>query len=166
MSSIIEKLFGKKESNDTHSASRPHSKEVNTVYPALILEQKRFAQEHPDLAHLDNQTYQMARLSRKGNMAIKATIEFQIRALVDHYPELDGLFEITTNNHDEDSEVIVCCIKGFSEKRTKSVLPTLWRRKMFMENCILLGVTRIAFIDITNNTGEFVEPEKIDYQSF
>lgn len=166
MSSILEKLFGKKKPNDTPPASRPNSKVTNTVNPALILEQKRFTQEHPELAHLDNQTYQMARLSRKGNMAIKATMEAHIRALVDHYPELDGLFEITTNNHDEDSEVVVCCIEGFSEKRTRSVLPSLWRRKMFMENCILLGVTRIVFLDVTNNTFDLVEPEKIDYQSF
>ena len=74
------------------------------------------------------------------------------------FPEWDGLFEIEANN----GHVIVYCLKGFEDELTQEAIPCLWRRKSFIENCRLMGVARIVFMDKTKQKFSLLKVEDID----
>jgi hypothetical protein len=96
--------------------------------------------------------------SEKGSAIIAMTLNMLVDEMKKSYPEWNGLFSIAPNN----GHVVVTCLKGFSDEHTRKAIPCLWRRKSFIENCRLMGVHRIIFMDSTNKTFDLLKIEDID----
>ncbi len=96
--------------------------------------------------------------SSKGSAIIAATLNMLVNEMKKQYPEWSNLFEITPNN----GHVLVTCIKGFEDENTKNAIPCLWRRKSFIENCRMMGVKRIIFMDSKNKTFDILNTDVVD----
>ena len=96
--------------------------------------------------------------STKGSEIIAMSLNMLVNEMTKSYPEWNGLFNIGTNN----GHVIVTCVKGFKDNNTQKAIPCLWRRKSFIESCRLMGVSRIVFLDSTNNTFDLLKVEDVD----
>ena len=115
--------------------------------------------ENKGLESIDNENWKNMRLNKKGGHVISFSMKFHIEQMAQQFPEWNGLFEVSVD-HNED--VVVKCLKGFNNAITKQALPCLWRRKSFIENCILVGVDKIIFIDPIDNVFDLLEVDKID----
>ena len=71
-----------------------------------------------------------------------------VKAMKQYDPRYEGLFHFSG----KDDHADVTCLYGFADSDTKELLPTLWQRKSFIENCRLFGCKYINFIDA--KTGE------------
>lgn len=110
------------------------------------------------IAHLDNNNAKMIRLSGKGNEILKKTLTMQINAC----PGFRDMFEIGCNNRD----VIIFFKKGFGDDESMRNVHSLYRRRLFIENCMLWGVENIVFIDKIANTFDILEVDSADYQNW
>ena len=96
--------------------------------------------------------------SEKGSAIIAMSLNMLVEEMKKRYPEWNGLFSISPNN----GHVVVTCLKGFGDADTQKAIPCLWRRKSFIENCRLMGVTRIIFMDSINKTFDLLKIEDVD----
>lgn len=110
------------------------------------------------LARLDTPKFEMMRSAGMGFGAISMTLSMFTNQMISMYPEWDGLFEFRS----EKDHVCVTCKKGFEDRITKMAIPYLWKRKSFIENCILFGVEKIVFLDTVNNTFDLLEVSKVN----
>lgn len=110
------------------------------------------------LSRLDTPKFQSMRDSGKGFGAISMTLSFFTKQMISMYPEWDGLFDFDA----EKDHVRVTCKKGFNDRITKMAIPYLWKRKSFIENCILFGVEKIVFLDPISNTFDLLEVSKVN----
>ena len=92
----------------------------------------------------------------------ESVIAFNLNALIkemsSRFPEWNGLFTVTPKA----DHVLVECHKGFEDKNTRQAIPCLWRRKTFIENCLIFKVKTIVFIDDVNNTFDVLKPKEVD----
>lgn len=102
------------------------------------------------LKKLDNSNFQMKRDSHIEGSAI---ISIGLSIFVSQFSEWNGLFDFKTDN----TNVLVICKKGFEDEITQMAIPYLWKRKSFIENCIIFGVEKIVFIDPINKTFDLIE---------
>lgn len=93
-----------------------------------------------------------------GESVIALSINALIEQMSSKYPEWKGLFTVTPMA----DHVLVKCHKGFGDTNTRQAIPCLWRRKSFIENCRILNVNRIVFLDLVNNTFDELKPMDID----
>lgn len=84
--------------------------------------------------------------------------EQSLSFMIQQIPEFQEYFETGAQGND----VIIYCLKGFEDTQTMDMLPALWRRKSFIENCRLFGTEQIVFIDKTNNTFDLVKINELD----
>lgn len=125
---------------------------------------KKFLESNKDvkdrgLSNVDNQMFQNIRLNAKGAEVICVTMNAHINAMADEFPEWKGLFKVDT---DKDNNVVVTCLKGFSDPITKKAIPYTWCRKSFVENCVLFGVQKIVYIDPISKTFDLVNIQDVD----
>lgn len=110
------------------------------------------------LSRLDTPKFQSMRDSGMGFGAISMALSFFTKQMISMYPEWDGLFDFDA----EKDHVRVTCKKGFNDRITKMAIPYLWKRKSFIENCILFGVEKIVFLDPISSTFDLLEVSKIN----
>lgn len=96
--------------------------------------------------------------SAEGSAIIAMTLNMLVNEMKQRYQEWNGLFDIAANN----GHVIVSCLKGLNDENTQKAIPCLWRRKSFIENCKLMGVSRIVFMDSINNSFSLLKVEDVD----
>ncbi len=96
--------------------------------------------------------------SAEGSAIIAMTLNMLVDEMKSRFSEWDGLFDIKANN----GHVVVSCLKGFEDKNTQNAIPCLWRRKSFIENCRLMGVSRIVFLDSIKQTFDLLKVEDVD----
>jgi len=63
------------------------------------------------------------------------------------YTNVDSSWEGLFHFSGKDDHADVECLRGFDDPKTAEVMPQLWQRKSFIENCKLFGCTRINFKD-------------------
>lgn len=112
------------------------------------------------LENVDNDIWKNMRINNSGAFVICLTMNSLINQTRQRFPEWDGLFDEVTV--DGDGNVLVKCLKGFADSNTKKAIPCLWRRKSFIENCVLAGVKTIIFLDPIANTFDMLEVNKVD----
>ena len=112
------------------------------------------------LENVDNDNWKNMRLNNSGAFVICITMNAHINEMKQRFSEWDGLFDEVTV--DGNGNVLVKCLKGFDDSNTKKAIPCLWRRKSFIENCVLAGVERIIFLDPIANTFDMLEVNKVD----
>ena len=110
------------------------------------------------LFKLDNPKFQKMRASGFGVDAILTSLSMFTNQMSLNYPEWNGLFDFDKEN----DHVRVTCNKGFDDKITRMAIPYLWKRKSFIENCILFGVEKIVFFDPINETFDLLEISTIN----
>ncbi len=110
------------------------------------------------IAHLDNENAKKIRLSGKGNEILKTTLTMQINAC----PGFGDMFEVGCNKRD----VVIYFKKGFGDEESMANVHALYRRRMFIENCMLFGVENIVFIDKTADTFDILEVCSADYKNW
>ena len=113
-----------------------------------------------NLEIIDNDNWKNMRMNNSGAYVICLTMNTLINQMKESYSEWEGLFDEVTL--DGDGNVLVKCLKGFGDTNTKKAIPCLWRRKSFIENCVLAGVEKIIFLDPTANTFDKLEVNKVD----
>ena len=96
--------------------------------------------------------------SEKGCAIIAMSLNMLVEEMKRRDPEWNGLFSISPNN----GHVVVTCLKGFGDADTQKAIPCLWKRKSFIENCRLMGVSRIIFMDSINKTFDLLKIEDVD----
>lgn len=112
--------------------------------------------------HLDNDKYRQARKTKTGANFILAGLQSYIAQMEASFPEWKGLFTIRANG-----EIIeVTVIKGFQHEISIKALNCLWRRKTFLENCMLLGVKKIVFVNPIDKTFDLLEINKFNPQNY
>ena len=77
---------------------------------------------------------------------------------------LPTLIPVTIRANGEIIEVTV--IKGFQHEISIKALNCLWRRKTFLENCMLLGVKKIVFVNPIDKTFDLLEINKFNPQNY
>ena len=96
-----------------------------------------------NLENIDNDNWKNMRMNNSGAYVICLTMNTLINQMKERYSEWEGLFDEVTV--DGDGNVLVKCLKGFGDTNTKKAIPCLWRRKCFIETCVLAGVEKIIF---------------------
>lgn len=107
---------------------------------------------------LDNAQYQQARQSGMGTQVAAMTMKSLIEQMEARYAEWHGLFSVRAVKN----WVEVTCHKGFGHDITMQAIPCLWRRKSYVESCMLLGVQRIVFIDAVAKTFDQLDINKLN----
>lgn len=110
------------------------------------------------LSRLDTPKFQMMRSAGMGFGAISMTLSMFTNQMIAMYPEWGGLFDFDS----EKDHVRVTCKKGFEDKITRMAIPYLWKRKSFIENCILFGVEKIVFLDPISGTFDLLEVSTVN----
>ena len=146
----IEIPIGSTSSPNQHPAKTAEPKPQSNVGKSTFAEDV--------LCRLDNPKFQAMRASGIGFDAIKMTLLMFTNQMIARYPEWNGLFDFRT----EKDHVCVICKKGFEDRITKMAIPCLWKRKSFIENCILFGVEKIIFLDSVNRTFDLLEVSAIN----
>ena len=113
-----------------------------------------------NLENIDNDNWKNMRMNNSGAYVICLTMNTLINQMKESYSEWEGLFDEVTV--DGVGNVLVKSLKGFGDTNTKKAIPCLWRRKSFIENCVLAGVEKIIFLDPTANTFDMLEVNKVD----
>lgn len=111
------------------------------------------------LNNIDNENFQNIRINAQGAKVICMSMDMHINAMANEYPEWKGLFKVGI---DKDNNVVVICLKGFSDSITRKAIPYTWRRKSFVENCMLFGVEKIIYRDPISNTFDLLEIQHVD----
>jgi hypothetical protein len=73
-------------------------------------------------------------------------------------PTWEGLFHFSG----KDDHADVDCIRGFNDPKTAEVMPQLWQRKSFIENCKMFGCTHINFKDLRTGEVRVLKVAEID----
>ena len=149
----IEIQIGATKSN---ASSNQHPAKTAEPKPQSNMSKSTFVEDV--LRRLDNPKFQAMRTSGIGFEAIKMALAMFTNQMIARYPEWDGLFDFRT----EKNHVCVICKKGFEDRITKMAIPYLWKRKSFIENCILMGVEKIVFLDSVNRTFDLLEVSTIN----
>lgn len=110
------------------------------------------------LSRLDTPKFQMMRSAGMGFNVISISLSTFTTQMIEMYPEWDGLFDFDS----EKDHVRVTCKKGFEDRITKMAIPYLWKRKSFIENCILFGVEKIVFLDPISNTFDLLKVSTVN----
>lgn len=148
--SIFSKLFGGK-SNKERLIKKVNTNSASKVQPSKTTVVTQYFPHH-----LDNEKYRQARLSKSGTQFVVLSLEMLISQMSAQYHEWQGLFSVSANG-----EVVeVKCLKGFEYKVTIQAIPCLWKRKSFLENCMLFGVEKIVFVDPIASTFDLLEVNK------
>lgn len=131
-----------------------------TIEPAKTPTHQKKASSYIEdvLLRLDNQKFQKMRALGQGGDAISTTLSMFANQMFSNHPEWNGLFDFDAEN----DHVRVICKKGFEDKITQMAIPCLWKRKSFIENCILFGVEKIVFLDPINKTFDLLEVSTIN----
>lgn len=80
----------------------------------------------------------------QGGPKIMITMHMFVKYMYNNVdPTWEGLFMFSGKDDHADVE----CIRGFNDPKTAEVMPQLWQRKSFIENCKLFGCTHINFKD-------------------
>lgn len=116
--------------------------------------------EKRNLENIDNDSWKNMRMNNSGALVICLTMNTLISQMKRQFPEWEGLFDEVTV--DGGGNVLVKCLKGFEDSNTRKAIPCLWRRKSFIENCVLVGVEKIIFLDPIANTFDMLEVNKVD----
>lgn len=107
---------------------------------------------------LDNAQFKQARQSGMGAQAAAMTMNGLIEQMEARYSAWKGLFSVGAVKN----WIEVTCYKGFEDNTTIQAIPCLWRRKSYVENCMLLGVQRIVFIDEVAKTFDQLDIDKLN----
>lgn len=110
------------------------------------------------LSRMDTPRFQAMRSSGIGFAAISMTLSMFTNQMISMYPEWDGLFDFDSQK----DHVRVVCKKGFDDRTTRMAIPYLWKRRSFIENCILFGVEKIVFQDPISRTFDLLEVSKVN----
>ena len=110
------------------------------------------------ILRLNNPQFDEIREKKQGPVAISVTLSTFTKHMIEQFPEWDGLFEFLP----QDNHVCISLSKGFDDETTMQAIPCLWRRKSFVENCILFGVLKFVFLDKVHNTFDVLDLTKID----
>lgn len=145
------------------SISKPQSK-INPTPSAKDSETKPQSRENKSsfvedvLSRMDTPRFQAMRSSGIGFGAISMTLSMFTNQMIAMYPEWDGLFDFDSQK----DHVRVVCKKGFEDRTTRMAIPYLWKRRSFIENCILFGVEKIVFQDPISRTFDLLEVSKVN----
>lgn len=167
------KLLGSKKSESIHSIPLKEPIDINvgdsknqskTIESATAPKYQEKASSYIDdvLSRLDSPKFQEMRASGMGGGAISTTLSMFTSQMSSNYHEWNGLFDFGTENGD----VRVICKKGFEDKITQMAIPYLWKRRSFIENCILFGVEKIVFIDPINRNFDLLDVSTINPNMF
>lgn len=107
---------------------------------------------------LDNAQFKQARQSGMGAQAAAMAMKGLIEQMEARYSAWKGLFSVRAVKN----WIEVTCYKGFEDNTTIQAIPCLWRRKSYVENCMLLGVQRIVFIDEVAKTFDQLDIDKLN----
>lgn len=110
------------------------------------------------LSRLDNEKFKAVRAAGIGFGAISISLSSFTDQMASLYPEWNGLFEFAA----EKDHVRVTCLKGFDDEITSQAIPYLWKRKSFIENCIILGVEKIVFLDPISSTFDLLKVSEVN----
>lgn len=110
------------------------------------------------ILRLNSPRFDEIREKKQGPVAISVTLSTFTKNMIEQFPEWDGLFEFLP----QDNHVCISLSKGFDDETTMQAIPCLWRRKSFVENCILFGVLKFVFLDKVHNTFDVLDLTKID----
>lgn len=139
-------------------------KQTKTIEPVAVPKHQEKVSSYIDdvLSRLDNPKFQEMRASGMGGGAISTALSMFTSQMSSNYPEWNGLFDFCAEN----GNVQVTCKKGFEDKITQMAIPYLWKRKSFIENCILFGVEKIVFVDPINRNFDLLDISKINPNLF
>ncbi len=135
---------------------KPCVKPAPTITTAKEVAKSSFVTE--TLSRLDNEKFKAMRASGIGFSAISMTLSSFTNQMASRYPEWNGLFEFAA----EKDHVRVTCLKGFEDKITRQAIPYLWKRKSFIENCIIFGVEKIVFLDPVSSTFDLLKVSEVN----
>lgn len=157
--------------SSTNSPTRPKVSETSKPQmPSFAPLQKKSTMSNSDKANaseslpqyfpylLDNTQFKHARQSGMGAQAAAMTMNVLIEQMEARYSEWKGLFSVRAVKN----WIEVTCYKGFEDNTTIQAIPCLWRRKSYVENCMLLSVQRIVFIDEVAKTFDQLDIDKLN----
>lgn len=145
---------------DNESSSSAHSSEPQPKPVEQAQTQEPLSEYFPH--HLDSEKFQNIRRIGGGAEAIVATLNFFVSQMAGRYPEWNGLFTSRVNKN----LVEVTCLKGFEDNITRKAIPYLWKRKSFIENCMLLGVKKIVFLANIAQTFDLLDVDSINPNNY
>lgn len=94
----------------------------------------------------------------KGGPKIMFTMHMFVKTMQQYDPRYEGLFHFSGKDEHAD----VTCLYGFNDSDTKELLPTLWQRKSFIENCRIFGCKYINFIDAKTGEKRVLDVSTVD----
>lgn len=78
------------------------------------------------------------------------------------YTNVDPSWEDLFHFSGKDDHADVECLRGFDDPKTAEVIPLLWQRRSFIENCKLFGCARINFKDAKTGAIRYLDIADVD----
>lgn len=106
----------------------------------------------------NNNTADMSNALNQGGPKIMISMHMFVKLMTQHDPRWEGLFHFS--GKDDYAEVL--CYRGFADRNTAEIMPQLWQRRSFIENCRIFGCNEIRFNDALTGNQRVIKIADID----
>ena len=94
----------------------------------------------------------------QGGPKIMISMHMFVKMMKQYDSRWEDLFHFS--GKDDYAEVL--CLKGFKDLNTTIIMPQLWQRKSFIENCKLFGCNEIRFKDAITGESRIIQVADVD----